>query len=116
MGDAVPLVNGAPGQKSFLIKDAVVSAIDKTVNKVQLELYYAGEDEIPVFLTYKGKRALGTGVTTTLKPGLNLITMDGMKTLSWNSIGTIEYLLIRYDNAGATASDNVYVAGITIYK
>lgn len=116
IGDAVPLVNGAPGQKSFLIKDTVVSAIDKNVNKVQIELYYTGEEEIPVFFTYKGKRTLGTGVTTTLKPGLNLVTMDGMKTLSWNSIGTIEYLLIRYDNPGATASDNVYVAGLTIYK
>ena len=116
MGDAKPMSNGAPGQQSFIIKDSLVTALDNTVNKLQLEVYYDGDDELPILFTYKGKRSLGSGASSTLKKGLNRITIDGMKSLAWNSIGTIEYLLVRYGEKGAKANDKVYLVGITVYK
>ena len=116
IGDAKPLKSGAPGQQSFIIKDALVTALDNTVNKLQLEIYYDGNDEIPILFTYKGKRSLGSGVSGTLTKGLNRVTIDGMKSLSWNSIGTIEYLLVRFGEAGAKATDDIYLVGVTVYK
>ncbi|MBE5754122.1 MAG: DUF4091 domain-containing protein [Clostridiales bacterium] len=116
MGAAKPLKSGLPGQQSFLIKDALVTALDNTVSKLQLEVYYDGNDELPILFTYKGKTRLGAGVEGTLKKGLNRITIEGMKSLSWSSIGTIEYLLVRYGEKGATANDKVYLVGITVYK
>ena len=106
----------AISKQSFLIQDEFVNTIDKSVTKIELEIYYMGEEEIPVVLTFKGKNGIGSGVATTLKKGLNRVTLDGVKSLAWSQIREFEYLLVEIGNQGDAARSDLYIAGYSIYK
>ncbi len=116
IGDAQKRPNNAPGKQSFIINDELVKDIDKNVDKVELEIFYAGNDELPILFTYKGRRTIAQGVEGTLKYGMNRIQISGIKGLNWNSIGQFEYLLVELGNEGDLARSNVYLVGITIYR
>ena len=116
IGDAQKRPNNAPGKQSFIINDELVKDIDKNVDKVELEIFYVGNDELPILFTYKGRRTIAQGVEGTLKYGMNRIQISGIKGLNWNSIGQFEYLLVELGNEGDLARSNVYLVGITIYR
>ena len=103
---------------TFIISGSLVESINRNVSKVEIELYFVGEGVGPsVVLSYIDR--FGTEVeivVSELKHGVNTLTISGIKSLNWGTIGKMQELDIKVGAVGDSARSDIYFAGMTIYR
>ena len=81
-------------------------------------MYFVGEGVGPsVVLSYIDR--FGTEVeivVSELKHGVNTLTISGIKSLNWGTIGKMQELDIKVGAVGDSARSDIYFAGMTIYR
>lgn len=103
---------------TFVIGGKKVQDINRNVSKVEIELYYTGTDLGPsVSLSYVNRYGVATEVIVTeLKQGVNTLTISGIKSLNWGTIGKMQSFYVKVGKVNDVARSDIYLAGMTIYR
>ncbi len=99
--------------------DGALSLINANVQKVSLNFWYDGEEELPIKVRVKYKNVVGVAEVSSapfvFRKGKNSIEWENLSSVNWEKNGGVEYLVFSIEKEGGKARKDLYLRNIAIY-
>jgi hypothetical protein len=104
-------------QDFLLVDNAVIRALDKTVNKVTVRIYNASSETVAAELSLRnGNKRYSNYGSVDLAPGMNVLTVSGFEGMRWQDIQFIDCFRIIVGQVNDDVRDCLYYVDMTVYK